>query len=262
MPYYELETISNTSVLDDTFLSGYDLPELPEGMELQMDMIYNSADAEFSPEFGDEAAADTSVSSFNHPYQLATFNEIQVDYDVLLYMPILDNNRVLLFDDDDDFAGRDFSATFSKKFPDNGGPSGDSDSDKTLRVTYSPALGGTTQVTVDFISTSSDDWTKNYTTTSNIVAVFCDADDQIDDGSVAATNVEIINNTADVIQVYVYRSSADKINPTVTIVDGHGVSFNDQQSINMFTHRLFELEVRIVKDGETLAEVVTTIIAK
>lgn len=259
MSYEDLVAINDGGVVNDTVLSAYNLPAMLPGMSINMSLVYDMSDAEFVSAFGTDNQVATAADNYSHNYQLPSLSEIGVDYDVLFYMNHLDNNQVFLYHRDADFGAR----IVTEKFPNSGPPEGTPDRAKVVDVFYSNSGVGNASVNVDYTDGSSNnDWTNTYNNASFVVAIFCDADDDPSDGSIESTVFNITNHSDEVVQVYVYRTAADNIAPTINQVDGDSVIFTDLETTSMNSHRIYELEVEVLHNGQVLSEVSTTVIAK
>lgn len=263
LPYEELIAITDGGTIDDLVLTNYDLPELLAGMELEMNLVYDMSDSEFVADFGTDNETTTRDVNYSHDFQLPTLNEIGVDYDMLFYMDHLDNNKVDFYLRGADFAGRYTGSSPTEKFPNAGSPDGIEDRAKTIDIKYSEGVTDPASVKINYTDgASTADAVNTFSNPSYIIAIYCDADGDIDDGFIADTIFNITNHTSEVVQLYIYRSNEDKIAPTINIVNGDVVSFDQLESTSLYSHRIYELEVKIKRDGEYLAEVTTTIIAK
>ncbi len=247
-------TSGERGVVTDTVATGLSLPNLPNGMTVQVDLHYSQVRAN-----GDEDLEyNTNFNSDNYQVPSDIESSSLALYDMLLLLDTASGDGFTVFD-----RGQ------GNEYPD-GSPSifASSENDRVLDVAYEylgenkdqkilKVDGGTARL-VNFSGTIGS--------MVDTLIIYCN-DNITDDTDRINTSVNVKNSTSDVLTVLVYESFDDKIQPEINVIAGN-VSVNRglaEFNIGSNTHRIYEVEVTVFKGavGTTeLAHVVTTILAR
>ena len=239
--------------LELAYTTDVNLPEPDSEFDVLVDLHYG----EFLTDGSCDVDYNVGSAGFDSPEYILDPGIMQYkmpDYDMLILLESSDDTIVKTFTPVNPY--NDGSGTPSETFPDVAG-------NRNLVITYEnggtpEGIKVTTQVsgggTSDYISFDKDHKHKTF-------IIVCD--DEVGSETVD-THITVENYSMEGISVLVFESITDKIKPVV--VTGLG-TVNIERSLSEIditsnSHRIYEVEVIISKDGEELTHVTTTKLAR
>lgn len=252
LEFDDIKTLVDTDggIVDSSTAVTYGLPPLIDGTTVTVDLHYGDERTDNTPDPEYNTAFDTPDYELD---PLTGLTLLSLDYDMFLHLDSSANDNVKIYNRSTPYAPLVLPVeTFAG-----------TNVDRQLVIRYEEDAGasGYRKVTV-FRNT--DDYFISYliTDVNNTVIVFCD-DELTLPASKNDTYIEVENLTTDQVNVLVFETISDTIEPIVSIINGNvstsrGLSEVDTSEL---THRIFEIEVTVTK-GTVTDHIVTTVIAK
>lgn len=232
---------------------GFDLPEPLAGYEVVVDLHYGALRSDgltADPDY------NTAFDDLNFILSPTIANAPLPSYNMLLHFETALANGFDYYSNGDSFNNGNNPPTGTYA-------SAVSNRDISIQYSYTASNKANTEVKVTQSGVS-----KTYSfvtgTENNQFVLYCD--DDVSEGSLIDTNVDIQSYVEEDVTLYVYESVNDKVRPNINIGLGEvnvirGLSIVDTTSN---THRIYEIEVTVTDaaTSEQLIHVVTTRLAK
>ncbi len=259
MEYEELKRLVDdyAGIISSSTIStgGFDLPEPIPGYDVTVDLHYAAtrSDGTTDPKFNLQFNSDKYILS-------PTITDAPfLEYNLFMHLKSADNNGVDFYDTANQYDGG-VSVSRVAYFDEVA-------ANRQIKITYNYTSSDKANTIVD-VSQGGSSTSTSYGTgsISNAILVFCD--DDFTTTGLIQTSIEIESFVEEEVSLYVYESIDDKIRPNIVVGLGNvnvvrGLSVIDTTTN---THRIYEIEVTIRKEGittgEPLTHIITTRLAK
>lgn len=238
MEFSDLKSLSDQGgLIDSAAITNFKLPEVIEGLSVKMKIAYD--DANIQPEFGKSTDSGT-----NHDYKMPSLSIDPIEGDIYLQFNNAGNNYMDLYS--------------SSALPTAGVPVesfGDgATSDRQIRIQYDNSSTGGVKISV-LMQGETEEIT--IPTPKNRIVILCN---DVMNNHTVNTNIDLRNYSTDKVEVYVFETKDDKIQPTLQNIGGLITVHRGLSTAMNNSHRIYEIQVEVLEDTTVLAKVVATVL--
>ena len=229
--------IDSDGIVTSSNYTTYDLPEVLDDYLVEVDLHYASTDHD---------GTDAEFNLDNANFKMDTdIDSVVVDSDLYILLESSISSQSTIYS-----SNNPYDATPLVKEHEY---SGSVNSDRNMLITLADHSNGTVGHYTITLVQDGETKTVNYVSgvfNHNII-IMCN--DEISDvAMVNDTKIIVTNTTADTVNIYVYESPLDTIDPDIEVGNGSVSQIRGVAEVNPLSHRIYEIEVTIKVDTGTV----------